>query len=62
MRGLPADIAICAAAVSDWRAASPQQQKIKKGQSEGAPNLELAENPDILASLSAAGPDAARAW
>ena len=55
-RGLPADIAICAAAVSDWRAASPQDRKIKKGQGEDPPTLELAENPDILASLSTAGP------
>ena len=60
-QGLPADIAICAAAVSDWRAAAPQEQKIKKprggaGRCDGAPTLELAENPDILAHLSAAGP------
>ncbi len=60
-QGLPADIAICAAAVSDWRAAAPQDQKIKKprrgeGQGDGAPTLELTENPDILATLSAAGP------
>ena len=55
-QGLPADIAICAAAVSDWRAAAPQDRKIKKGQEKGPPTLTLAENPDILASLSAAGP------
>ena len=60
-QGLPADIAICAAAVSDWRAAAPQEQKIKKprggaGRGDGAPTLELVENPDILAHLSAAGP------
>ncbi len=60
-RGLPVDIAICAAAVSDWRAAAPQDQKIKKprrgeGQDRGAPTLDLAENPDILATLSARGP------
>ena len=55
-QGLPADIAICAAAVSDWRAAAPQTQKIKKGRSDSPPALELAENPDILASLSAPGP------
>ena len=55
-QGLPADIVICAAAVSDWRAAAPQASKMKKGQSDGAPTLELAENPDILASLSAPGP------
>ena len=55
-QGLPADIAICAAAVSDWRAAAPQEQKIKKGQSKGPPAITLAQNPDILASLSTAGP------
>ena len=60
-QGLPADIAICAAAVSDWRAAAPQEQKIKKprggaGRCDGAPTLELAENADILAHLSAPGP------
>ena len=55
-RGLPADIAICAAAVSDWRAAAPQDHKIKKEQDKDAPTLTLAENPDILATLSAAGP------
>ena len=60
-QGLPVDIAICAAAVSDWRAAAPQEQKIKKprggaGRGDGALTLELAENPDILARLSAPGP------
>ena len=55
-QGLPADIAICAAAVSDWRAAAPRTSKLKKGEG-GAPTLELAENPDILARLSAAGPE-----
>ena len=60
-QGLPAEIAICAAAVSDWRAAAPQEQKMKKprggaGRGDGAPTLELAENPDILAHLSAPGP------
>ena len=57
-RGLPVDIAICAAAVSDWRAAAPQEQKIKKGRD--APTLELAETPDILASLGAPGPNRPR--
>ena len=55
-QGLPADIAICAAAVSDWRAAALQDRKIKKSQGTGPPTLTLTENPDILASLSAAGP------
>jgi phosphopantothenoylcysteine decarboxylase/phosphopantothenate--cysteine ligase len=52
---LPADVAVCAAAVADWRAAQQASQKIKKGGISGAPNLELAENPDILANLAAAG-------
>ena len=59
-QGLPADIAICAAAVSDWRAAAPQDRKIKKSRGTGPPTLTLAENPDILASLSAAGPQRPR--
>jgi phosphopantothenoylcysteine decarboxylase/phosphopantothenate--cysteine ligase len=53
---LPADIAVCAAAVADWRVTTPSGQKIKKG-SGGPPALTLAENPDILATLSAVGPD-----
>ncbi len=51
---LPVDIAVCAAAVSDWRAKTVKQQKVKKSGS-APPRLELATNPDILASLSAAG-------
>jgi phosphopantothenoylcysteine decarboxylase/phosphopantothenate--cysteine ligase len=53
-QALPADIAVCAAAVGDWRAATPADQKLKK--SGDAPTLTLAENPDILASL-ATGPN-----
>ena len=53
---LPADIAVCAAAVSDWRASDVTSQKIKKqgakGDNGGAPTLTLVENPDILATLS----------
>ncbi|MBY0429335.1 MAG: bifunctional phosphopantothenoylcysteine decarboxylase/phosphopantothenate--cysteine ligase CoaBC, partial [Alphaproteobacteria bacterium] len=48
--GLPADIAICAAAVADWRVKQTQDNKIKKGKA--APTLVLEENLDILASLS----------
>jgi phosphopantothenoylcysteine decarboxylase/phosphopantothenate--cysteine ligase len=51
---LPADIAICAAAVADWRVKGEAGQKIKKSQ-EGPPSLELVENPDILAGLSRPG-------
>jgi phosphopantothenoylcysteine decarboxylase/phosphopantothenate--cysteine ligase len=53
-QALPADIAICAAAVADWKAASEAAQKLKKGTAQ--PLLMLAENPDILATLAAPGP------
>jgi phosphopantothenoylcysteine decarboxylase/phosphopantothenate--cysteine ligase len=48
---LPADVAVCAAAVADWRVESQSNQKIKKGEG-GPPVLRMAENPDILATLS----------
>ena len=51
---LPADVAVCAAAVADWRVASPANGKLKKKGGK-PPALELVENPDILAALSAAG-------
>ncbi|TXI76296.1 MAG: bifunctional phosphopantothenoylcysteine decarboxylase/phosphopantothenate--cysteine ligase CoaBC [Flavobacteriales bacterium] len=47
---LPADVAIMVAAVADWRAADEAGQKIKKD-GKAVPPLELAENPDILATL-----------
>jgi phosphopantothenoylcysteine decarboxylase/phosphopantothenate--cysteine ligase len=47
---LPADIAVFSAAVADWRAASVQPEKIKKGAA--APQLRLIENPDILKTIS----------
>jgi len=53
---LPVEVAVCAAAVSDWRAARPAGQKIKKRPGSSPPTLELAENPDILKTLSAPGP------
>lgn len=49
---LPADAAICAAAVADWRVAREAGQKMKKEPGAGAPTLEMALNPDILATLS----------
>lgn len=52
-RALPADIAVCAAAVADWRVATQATEKLKKTGS-GVPALEMAENPDILATLAAA--------
>jgi phosphopantothenoylcysteine decarboxylase/phosphopantothenate--cysteine ligase len=51
-RALPADIAVCAAAVADWRVAAAAEEKLKK-YGAGPPQLELAENPDILATLAA---------
>lgn len=52
---LPVDIAVCAAAVADWRAKSAADSKIKKDRDSAPPNLELVENPDILATLSKPG-------
>ncbi len=53
---LPADIAVCAAAVADWRVAQAAHGKIKKQPGHAAPSLALVPNPDILATLSAPGP------
>jgi phosphopantothenoylcysteine decarboxylase/phosphopantothenate--cysteine ligase len=53
-QALPADAAVFAAAVADWRAAQMQNQKIKKSGGK-APPLELTENPDILASVAKRG-------
>jgi phosphopantothenoylcysteine decarboxylase / phosphopantothenate---cysteine ligase len=54
-RALPADAAVCVAAVSDWRPDAVFGVKLKKGR-DGPPSLRLVENPDILATLAAAGP------
>lgn len=51
---LPADVAVCAAAVADWRVATEAAEKMKKTKGE-LPTLDMAANPDILATLSAAG-------
>ena len=51
---LPVDVAVCAAAVADWRVKAMASQKLKK-EGGSLPALELAENPDILATLSRAG-------
>jgi phosphopantothenoylcysteine decarboxylase/phosphopantothenate--cysteine ligase len=48
---LPADIAIFAAAVADWRVAQTSEQKLKKGAG-GTPKLALTENPDILSTVA----------
>lgn len=48
---LPADIAVCAAAVADWRPERVHPGKIKKLEGDAAPAVSLTENPDILKSL-----------
>ena len=52
---LPADAAVFAAAVADWRVANAGAQKMKKDGSGRPPALEFAENPDILARVSQMG-------
>ena len=49
---LPADIAIFAAAVADWRVTAPNASKIKKSSAGGPPALTLTENPDILKTIA----------
>jgi phosphopantothenoylcysteine decarboxylase/phosphopantothenate--cysteine ligase len=51
-RALPADVAIFAAAVADWRVGTAGEQKIKKKSGQTAPDLSLVENPDILATIA----------
>lgn len=49
---LPIDIAICVAAVSDWKVKRFSEYKMKKDDSEESLTLEMVKNPDILAFLS----------
>jgi phosphopantothenoylcysteine decarboxylase/phosphopantothenate--cysteine ligase len=49
---LPADGAVFAAAVADWRVVNAAISKIKKDGSGGCPALEMAENPDILRTVA----------
>jgi phosphopantothenoylcysteine decarboxylase/phosphopantothenate--cysteine ligase len=53
---LPAEVAVCAAAVADWRVAAPAARKLKKQAGGPPPTLTLAQNPDILKSLARPGP------
>ena len=52
-RALPVDVAVCVAAVSDWRIKQPYDQKIKW--LEDPPAIHLTKNLDILEGLSTAG-------
>jgi phosphopantothenoylcysteine decarboxylase/phosphopantothenate--cysteine ligase len=51
-KALPADVAIFAAAVADWRVANAGKEKIKKAPGARTPELSLTENPDILAAVA----------
>ena len=46
------DAAIFAAAVADWRVATISGGKLKKAKGKALPDLDLVENPDILATVS----------
>ena len=50
-KAMPADCAVFAAAVADWRVADARSEKIKKTKA-GIPALSLVENPDILATVA----------
>ena len=51
---LPSDLFVSVAAVADWRPsrAAAKKMKLKEGDGDPHPTLELSENPDILATLS----------
>lgn len=51
-KALPADIAVCTAAVSDWRIENATNEKLKKRDDGTPPTLNFAENPDILKTLA----------
>ncbi len=57
---LPADIAVFAAAVADWRVEHAAAGKIKKQPGAAPPALNLVPNPDILAAIAAPGPSRPR--
>ena len=52
LESLPADVAVCAAAVADWKVANKSEQKIKKQKNINHGNLLLNQNADILKTLS----------
>ena len=49
---LPVDVAVCTAAVADWRPDVAANSKIKKEKDAATPTIRLVENPDILATLA----------
>jgi len=56
LAALPVDVAVMAAAVSDWRVDTEADQKLKKD-GKSPPMLRLVENPDILATVAARAND-----
>jgi phosphopantothenoylcysteine decarboxylase/phosphopantothenate--cysteine ligase len=56
---LPADVGVFVAAVADWRVDEAFGTKLKKEKG-GPPALTFVENPDILATVSATGPQRPR--
>ena len=55
---LPADVAVFAAAVADWRVAEQAAQKMKKTEGQEGADLKLTQNPDILARVAGLAPEA----
>ena len=49
---LPVDVAVCTAAVADWRPERAANNKIKKTEGAVAPSVPLIANPDILATIA----------
>jgi phosphopantothenoylcysteine decarboxylase/phosphopantothenate--cysteine ligase len=47
------DVFIAVAAVADWRVSNASEQKLKKTCATDTPQLEFAQNPDILAGVAA---------
>jgi phosphopantothenoylcysteine decarboxylase/phosphopantothenate--cysteine ligase len=57
LSALPVDVAVCAAAVSDWRPLAPATHKLKKRAGDSSFALQLTRTEDILATLSRPGPE-----
>jgi phosphopantothenoylcysteine decarboxylase/phosphopantothenate--cysteine ligase len=49
---LPADVGVFTAAVADWRPETVMNRKMKKREGATAPEIKLAQNPDILATIA----------
>ena len=52
---LPADVGIFTAAVADWRPEVVANNKMKKREGDSVPDIKLAQNPDILATIAQGG-------